>query len=210
MARAFAGWLAAAYVLLLRLTCRVVFVDDPRPALRAAGRRYAYAFLHAHQVATVVAAERGTGALVSRSADGELLVPSLRVRGVVPFRGSTRDGARDKGGREALAALEAHVREGRPAYFAVDGPRGPRGVVHRGVAELALATGAAILPAVAVASRRRVLGTWDGLQVPWPFSRLTLAFGPPLEPDPDSKVTCAAVASRLAELEMRHERSPSD
>ena len=81
------AWMAAAAVLVIRLTCRIRFHDDPRPALRARGVPYAYAFLHAHQIATVVVAEPGTGAMVSRSTDGELLIPSLRVRHVVAVRG---------------------------------------------------------------------------------------------------------------------------
>ena len=201
-----AGWLAAMVVLALRATCRVRFVDDPRPALRAAGRPYAYAFLHAHQVATVVAAERGTAALVSRSADGDLLVPSLRVRGVVPLRGSTRSGARDKGGAAALGRLIAHTRAGWPAYFAVDGPRGPRGHVHRGVADLALAAGAAILPAVAVPSRRWIAArSWDRLQVPMPFTTVTIRFGAPIAParGDDAEALRNRVAVALLELERK-------
>jgi lysophospholipid acyltransferase (LPLAT)-like uncharacterized protein len=196
--------LGAAYVLLLRLTCRVRFVNDPRPALRLSGRAYAYAFLHAHQIASVVAAERGTAALVSRSRDGALLIPALRVRGVLVVRGSTRRGEHDKGGREALGELCAHVRAGGPAYFAVDGPRGPRGHVHRGVVELAQQTGAHILPAVAVSSRALRLSTWDGLEIPWPWSQITVVFAPPITAATDVTATRMALGASLAQLEAAH------
>src|SRR6185312_15492896 len=98
------GWVIAMLVVVWRLTCRYRVVHDPRPALREAGTPYVYALLHAHQVAAVfVNDERRLAAMVSRSGDGELLVPSLKVRRVRPVRGSSRSATRDKGGREALA-----------------------------------------------------------------------------------------------------------
>ena len=91
-----AGWVLALLVLLWRLSCRYRVENDPRPALRAAGRPYAYALLHAHQIAAVfVNDEPRMAAMVSRSADGELLVPSLVLRRVRAVRGSSRKGARD-------------------------------------------------------------------------------------------------------------------
>jgi lysophospholipid acyltransferase (LPLAT)-like uncharacterized protein len=175
------GWLAAMLVLFLRLTVRVRYHGDPRADLRAQGRRYAYAVMHCHQIGTVIGAEHGTGAMVSRSADGDLLIPSLRVTGVVPVRGSSRKGGQDKGGSQALDVLVAHVRGGAPAYLAVDGPRGPRSQVSRGIARLAKDTGAAVLPVAAVPTRRWILrGTWDRMQIPKPWSRLDVHFAAPL------------------------------
>ncbi len=179
--RLLVGYVIAAVVLLLRLTVRVRVHHDPRAALRREQRPYAYAVLHCHQIGTILGAEAGTGAMVSRSADGDLLIPSLRVRGVVPVRGSTRKDGQDKGGREALDFLMAHVRGGAPAYLAVDGPRGPRNQVSRGIARLGKETGAAILPTAALPKRRWILrGTWDRLQIPKPFSRVDVHFAPPL------------------------------
>src|SRR6056297_308359 len=82
------AWAAAAFILVLRWTCRVRVHDDPRETLRRDGVRYIYAVLHAHQVAAILGGERGTGAMVSRSRDGEIIVPSLRIRGIIPVRGS--------------------------------------------------------------------------------------------------------------------------
>src|SRR5688572_16163053 len=95
------AWVAAFAVLLLRRSCRVYHHEDPRQALRASGVPYAYAILHCHQIGAVIACERGTGAMVSRSADGDLLVPTLRVHGIVPVRGSSSRGGKDKGGADA-------------------------------------------------------------------------------------------------------------
>ncbi len=141
--------------------------NDPRPQLRSAGTRYIFSVLHAHQVSAIVDAERGTGAMVSRSLDGQIIVPALRVRGVIPVRGSGGKGrGTGRGGREALDELIAHVKSGRPAYLAVDGPRGPRGHVHKGVAVMARTCEAAVLLMVAVPSRRWILKrSWDRLQI---------------------------------------------
>jgi len=204
----FAAWVAAAAVLLLRLTCRVRFHNDPRPALRRQGRPYAYAFLHAHQLATIVAAEPGTGAMVSRSTDGAVLIPSLRVGGVVPVRGSSRQAGIDKGGVDALTALISHARGGAPVYLAVDGPRGPRNYVRRGIAQLAIEADAVVLVAVALPNRRRILTrSWDRFQIPFPFARIDVIFEQPTLPSDadDAEGLRALIMARLVALEARHD-----
>lgn len=206
--RLLAGWSLAVLVLILRWSCRVRWHADPRPALREAGIPYAYAILHCHQVAAVIGAEHGTAAMVSRSVDGDLLVPSLRVAGVVPVRGSTRRRGKSKGGGTALRALLEHVRGGRPAYLAVDGPRGPRGHVNRGIARLASATGAAIVIAAPIPRHRYTFAkAWDRFQIPLPFTPIDMFFGEPLRMGDDEDVEAfrRRVETALAELENRHD-----
>jgi lysophospholipid acyltransferase (LPLAT)-like uncharacterized protein len=206
-----AGWAIALLVLLLRATCRYRVIDDRRPDLRAAGRPYAYALLHAHQVAAVcVNDEAHMAAMVSRSADGDMLAPSLRVRRVTAVRGSTRSSRGDKGGRAALAELTEMARRCVPVLLAVDGPHGPRGHVHHGVVDLAVAAGAVVLPVAVLPSRRWILrGTWDRLQIPKPFGEVRLVIGDPLEPGDGSGGATAqvlrSIAQALDELERRHD-----
>jgi lysophospholipid acyltransferase (LPLAT)-like uncharacterized protein len=205
------GWLIAFILLAFRATCRYRVIDDRRPALRAAGRPYAYALLHAHQAAAVfVNDEAHMAAMVSRSADGDLLVPSLRVRRVTAARGSSRSSRGDKGGRAALAELTEMARECVPVLLAVDGPHGPRGHVHRGVVELAVQAGAVVLPVLVLPSRRWILrGTWDRFQIPKPFAEVRLVIGDPLEPGDGSDEVTTQVLQRVArsldELERRHD-----
>ena len=202
------SWAAALTILVLRRTCRVRLHNDPRPQLRAAGDNYIYAVLHAHQVAAIVDAEPGTGALVSRSHDGQLIVPSLRVRGVIPVRGSSNARGRDKGGRAAFDALIKHVHAGRPAYLAVDGPRGPRGHVQKGVGLLAQRTGAAIILLAAIPSRRWIFAkAWDRLQIPQPFCTIDGYFGKPLRPHEEETVEAFGkrIEAGLRELEAAHD-----
>ncbi len=93
------GWAMGLVLLCWRQTCRYRVVNDPRPRLRELGTPYIYALLHAHQMAAVfVNDEERLAAMVSRSADGDLLVPSLTLRRVRAARGSTRRKGKDKGG----------------------------------------------------------------------------------------------------------------
>ena len=46
--------LAALVLVCWRTLLRIRVVDDPRPALKAAGRRYVYAILHAHQLSFIL------------------------------------------------------------------------------------------------------------------------------------------------------------
>ncbi len=207
------GWCIGLSMLAWRLTCRYRVEADPRPELRASDRPYAYALLHAHQIAAVFCNdERRMAAMVSRSQDGDLLVPSLRLRRVEPVRGSSRRKGRDKGGSAALAAMKELARARVPVLFAVDGPRGPRNRVQRGVAALAQEASAVVLPTVALSSRRWILtGTWDRMQLPRPFCTVRLIFGQPIEPadfgsDEEAREQLrATVEARLSALERAHD-----
>ncbi len=202
-----AAWLIALVVLVIWSTCRCRVVGhDPRPALRAARRGYAYALLHAHQaLALILNDEERLCAMVSRSVDGDLLVPSLRVRGAWAVRGSSRKGNVEKGGRRALEEMKSIVERGGTGVIAVDGPRGPRNRIHRGVVELALATGAPIIPIVLTTSRRWILTkTWDRFQIPKPFSKIALYLEAPIEPAGHDMESLRALVTRsMLELECR-------
>jgi hypothetical protein len=186
---AISGWAIAIAVSILRACCRIRLHNDPRAALRASSQAYVYSVLHSHQIATVIHGETGTGAMVSRSEDGELLIPSLWVCGIVPIRGSNRQTSGDKGGLGAIDALVEHIAGGAPGYLAVDGPRGPRNRVHKGIAVLSQRTGAAVINLVAVPSRRWICTrAWDRFQIPKPFSTIHGYFGEPIFPRKDESV----------------------
>lgn len=203
------AWSAAAAIFALRWTCRVRLHRDPRPALRDRNRSYVYAVLHAHQVSAIIDGEPGTGAMVSRSLDGQIIVPALKIRGIIPVRGSGGRGQRrGRGGLAALEALVEHVRGGRPAYLAVDGPRGPRGTVQRGIASLAIRSDAAIVCLTPVPSRRWILRkAWDRLQIPKPFSRIDAHFAEPiyLQDGETAEQLRLRVEQTLRELEQRYD-----
>ena len=120
----FAGILLGAYGVTLRITCRIHLHNDQRQAVSDLGYRYVFGTGHAYQISGLIAAEQGTGAMVSRSLDGGLVVPMLKWCGHVPIRGSSGTGR--KGGGPALQALIKHVIGGNSAMLAFDGPRGPK------------------------------------------------------------------------------------
>jgi lysophospholipid acyltransferase (LPLAT)-like uncharacterized protein len=213
LSTAVAGWLIAIAILILRACCRIRLHNDPRPGLHARSQSYAYSVLHAHQIAAVIHGEPGTGAMVSRSSDGELLIPGLRVCGIVPIRGSNRRKTGDKGGLAAIDALVEHIVGGAPAYLAADGPRGPRNRVHKGIAMLSQRSGAAVVNMVAVPSRRWIFTrAWDRFQIPKPFTTINGYFGEPLYPRKGESVEQyrKRIETALNELEQKHDPAEAE
>ena len=202
------GLVAAWLMVCWRATLRFRVEGDPRPKLRAAGRRYVYAILHAQQLSFILLSDDvPILAMVSASRDGEWLVSLCRARRIIPVRGSSRANGADKGGRTALAELADGVRAGLPALLAVDGPRGPRNSVHWGVVNLARDTDACIVVAGVFAPKGRFIleRTWDRTQLPRPFSTLTGRFRPPI--DPRDFADAASLRTRVADELLALERS---
>ena len=212
VARTVAAVALAVAMWLVKQTCRHRVEDAPMATLRSQGRSYVYAKLHAHQLGAAFFGERGSLCMVSRSDDGDFLIPTLRIFGKRAVRGSSGHGR--KGGAVALVELIRHLKRGGAGAIAVDGPRGPRGSVNGGIVVAAQKAGVPIIPVVVVCNRRLVLSrTWDRMQVPMPGSRLKLCFGKPIEVEPRENVdaVCRRVEAALHDLEARHdprERSP--
>lgn len=204
-------WVFATGILLLRLTTRVQFHNDPRQQLRRDGRRYVFSLLHAHLISATMGTEKGVGVMVSRSADGEIVIPAITFCGCVPVRGSGRHRGSDKGGRTALAALVDHVVQGRPALLSVDGPRGPRGKVHKGIAHLGREAQAVVIPVAAIARRRWILHrSWDRIQIPKPFSVIELHMGQPLMSMPGERLEMFRRRIEVAQGEMERRLDPQE
>lgn len=201
------GWCGALYIVLLRLTLRLDAVADPRPRLKAAGRSYVYAILHSQQLNFVLFSDDvPIAAMVSGSKDGDVLVPPCRVRNIIAVRGSSRKRGKDKGGRRALDTMVEHVQAGIPGLLAVDGPRGPRSMVHWGIVDLALQTDSLIIVAGIFPQRRSILKkTWDRTQIPWPCTRMVGRFRDPIDPKafPDRTAVRSHVAAELLALEQQ-------
>lgn len=160
--------LAPAAWRLLRATVRVV---PPVPA-PATGPRI-FACLHRDILPAILHVRAARPVLmVSASPDGDILVRTLGGRDYGYVRGSG-----EEHGSRAFVALCRAVEEGRSAGLAVDGPKGPFGVVRDGVIQLARRTGAPIVPLRATARRALVLGTWDRTVVPLPGGIVRLETG---------------------------------
>jgi lysophospholipid acyltransferase (LPLAT)-like uncharacterized protein len=113
--------------------------------------------------------------MTSRSFDGEYIARFIQRFGYGAVRGSSTRGAVG-----ALVELARLVRAGCPAGFSIDGPRGPRHVAKMGAVLLAKKTGQPVLPFGVNAERFWRLPSWDGLQIPKPFTRVRVRFAPPI------------------------------
>jgi len=197
----------------MRLTYhREIFNDQRDELYQRTGKRYVFAILHAHQLAAMSMSEANAGTLVSRSRDGDLLVPALSACQLVPIRGSTGTGS--KGGATALVELIRHVRSGHAAVVAVDGPRGPRGKAQPGAATIAIKAGVPVIPVVAIPDQRWILTkTWDRLQILKPFCNVRARFGDPIYPRPHAFTSTREVIddmSREIEKSLREMESELD
>lgn len=117
----------------------------------------------------------GLAGMVSASKDGGLLAAILECFRVQPVRGST-----SRRGRQALLELTTWAERGYDLAITPDGPRGPYYVVQEGVTSLAQVTGLAILPFSYRLGWKIRLKSWDGFQVPLPFSRCEMVVEKPI------------------------------
>ena len=121
--------LAHPLIALLGRTCRwQVDGFEHYDALRATRRVPIFAFWHGRILAaTYFWRDHGIVVMISENFDGEWIARIIRRFGYGTARGST-----SRGGPLALAQMRRAVRSGRPAGFAVDGPRGPSRSVQPG------------------------------------------------------------------------------
>jgi lysophospholipid acyltransferase (LPLAT)-like uncharacterized protein len=120
----------------------------------------------------------------------------MELFGLIPARGSS-----SRRGAAALLDLVRHTRSGCDIAITPDGPRGPRYQAQEGIIVLAQVTGLPIVPVAYHLSWKKVLPSWDGFQIPLPFSRCEVTFGTPLQIPRD--LTPEQVAALRAELESR-------
>jgi hypothetical protein len=162
------------------------------------------AFWHGRVLtATYFFRDRGIVVMISENFDGEWIARIIERFGYGTSRGST-----SRGGQRALLQLKRAMAQGRPAGFAVDGPRGPARRVQPGVVWLAKLTGNPVVPFHMEASKSWSLASWDRTQVPMPFSTVALAVGPPIEVPSDAdeqgiEAKRAEVENALLALEVR-------
>jgi lysophospholipid acyltransferase (LPLAT)-like uncharacterized protein len=116
---------------------------------------------------------RGLASLVSASKDGGLMTAILECFGVQPVRGST-----SRRGPQALLELTTWAERGYDLAITPDGPRGPCYVVQEGIVALAQLTSLPIVPASAYLNWKVRPKSWDRFQIPVPFSRCEVIFGP--------------------------------
>jgi hypothetical protein len=118
--------------------------------------------------------------MISQSADGELIANVAQLSGWHTLRGSS-----SKDGELALAGIIECLRRTGLAAHILDGPKGPAGIVKRGAIQIAMDSGAMLVPVYAEADAKWVFNSWDRFFMPRPFARVTIRYGdmlPPPEP----------------------------
>jgi lysophospholipid acyltransferase (LPLAT)-like uncharacterized protein len=134
--------------------------------------------------------------ITSDNFDGEWTAKIIHRFGYTTARGSTSRNA-------ARAALRAkrRMQEGHAVGVTLDGPRGPALVAQPGALWLAKVTGNPIVPFHVEAKPSWTLPSWDKSQIPYPFGRVAVVFGEPIEIAHDADD--AAMESKRRELEDR-------
>lgn len=113
--------------------------------------------------------------MTSQSFDGEYIARFIQRFGYGAARGSSSRGATG-----AIVEMIRLMRSGCPTAFTIDGPRGPRYLAKMGAVLLAKKTGNPILPFAITAEKFWEIKSWDGFQVPKPFTRARLEIGEPV------------------------------
>ncbi len=147
--------------------------------------------------------------LISLSRDGEPVARAIQRLGLQSIRGSkaNKSKGRHKGGGAAIAAASRLLKSGGALCITPDGPRGPRQRAGLGPILIARRTKTPILPYALATSPSYRLKTWDLFQLPIPFARGAIVFGPALTDasDQDPEAMRQTLETRLNEATHRAE-----
>lgn len=134
--------------------------------------------------------------MVSKSDFGEIMALIARRLGFIPVRGGS-----SMAGAEALSEAIDYMRTHEKIFFGltVDGSRGPKYKVKKGIIVIAKESGVPIYPVRCTGKRKILLNTWDNTLVPLPFNEFAFFFGNPISVPPDA--TMEDIDAKRQELE---------
>ncbi|MBX3233507.1 MAG: DUF374 domain-containing protein [Labilithrix sp.] len=191
------GWVLGVVAWVWLRTLRVTLEVDPS---LPCDRPWVLCFFHGKQWPLLAwRRRRRTAVMVSLSRDGALQARVLTVLGFDVVRGSS-----SRGGARGLAAVVRRLRRGdADAAFAVDGPRGPYGVVKEGALVAARRSGAVLVPmGSAISGGGKVFArAWDRYAVAWPFARVAVVLGAALPAEADACAAARAIEAANARAE---------
>jgi lysophospholipid acyltransferase (LPLAT)-like uncharacterized protein len=175
-----------AFFLLIKLIGRTVRFEiegwENWEAASSDGKIPIYTFWHNRVfLSTYFWRQRRIVVMTSRSFDGEYIARFIQRFGYGAARGSSTRGATG-----AVVEMVRLMRAGCPTAFTIDGPKGPRYVTKMGGVLLAKKTGNPILPFTINAERFwEARKSWDGFQIPKPFTRARVDIAAPIFVLPD-------------------------
>ena len=203
MMRALVGVLLGVVARVWLATLRVRLVVHPELAQHA-DVPWVLSFFHGAQWPLLAwKRRRPTLVMVSHSADGAIQARALGMLGFLVVRGSS-----SRGGARALSTIVRRMRKAPvDVAFAVDGPRGPYGVVKPGAALAAQRTGGILVPMGSAVAHGRVFErAWDRFVLAWPFSRVAVVIGAPVAAE-DLGAALEAAQQRAAKVLANSEQS---
>lgn len=177
---------------LLRLTMRIEFDTQKDRDLKEKYGNLIYAFWHENLILICIASwyvREATYVMVSPSNDGEIIARVGAWFRLLFVRGSTF-----KNPREALKKIIGLLKKGSNAAMAIDGPRGPRHNIQKGVFLMSRLGTSPIIPIRIECSNYWTINSWDRTRIPKPFSKMKVIYGEPIESflkvrDPDQEFT---------------------
>ena len=177
------GWAGFFIIHLIGRTIRWESTGDSfLDEIHKSGNRAIFTFWHG-RIFPAIYYWRNCGIVVmtSMNRDGEAIAQCIQRFGFGVARGSS-----SRGGLRALNEMSREIRRGLDAAFTIDGPRGPRYVAKPGPVFLAMKTGAAVFCFHISLQHKIELRSWDGFQIPLPFTRAIVLKGAPIWVPPDA------------------------
>jgi lysophospholipid acyltransferase (LPLAT)-like uncharacterized protein len=131
--------------------------------------------------------------IISPSKDGDLIAYTCKKYGYSPIRGSS-----SRGGAAAKESLIDELKKGGWGAITIDGPRGPRRKIKRGVVDASKASQGSIVPAACAQDRYwQMHKSWDKGKYPKPFARIVVVYGEPITPQDLERLSFEEAAELL-------------
>lgn len=169
-------YIVVGFFVLLYKTCKIELINfDRMKPFKNCEKSGILSFWH-KDIVTVVTffdSVKKTIAMVSPSKDGEYIARILKIKGIIPSRGST-----GKGALMSMREMIRYVKKGFNAAIVADGSRGPALKAQPGAVYLAAQTGSPIIPCNVIIDKKIRFNSWDKMEIPLPFSKIRIVFGP--------------------------------
>ncbi len=139
---------------------------------------YILALWHAHQCCLYAVPNREkVNVMISNSRDGDIIAHATQTMGLKVIRGSKSHKA-----IQATMGMIECLQKGEIGAITVDGPRGPKGIVHKGIISIAKTTNVPIIPVAYYSPQKNFLkfNTWDEFRFPLGFCKPVVKFGEPI------------------------------
>jgi len=198
------SYLISLYLRLVSLTTRHVHVAlDPESAMPDGP--VIYATWHGQNFIFAFYFKNGNHPtlLVAHHGDGRMVGQAMAYMGVplVFGSGTTEQTDTNKGGARAALQLLKVLRSGRSITLTADVPKIARHA-GPGIILIARKSGVPIVPVAMTTSRRKILKTWDKMQLPLPFGRMVFVTAPAIHVAGHLPGSPAAAEAFQAELNL--------